>query len=102
MARIERALVAADWKVYPGETPNVLATDTITVGTRVLYNIEVSLEVAPLGGNHVRVFVHPYRKYIGGARRKVRYFRGGLQSAILPRLNESFSAEGLTPVGLKD
>jgi hypothetical protein len=100
MVRIERALIAADWKVYPGEVPNVVATDTITVGNWVLYRVEVSLEVAPLGRDHVRIFVHPYRKYVGGARRKARYFRGSLQRAILPKLNESFEAEGLTAIGL--
>ena len=97
--RIREAIGETRWKVVETETPHVVSTDTVTVRRWGLYSIEVSLEVAPLGDNYVRVFVHPYRHYFTGTRRKMRYFKRRLRGTILPELQRAFEARGLIAIG---
>ena len=97
--RVERALERTRWEVRPSTTPNVIATDTVTLRRWGLYSVEVSLEVAPIDDRYVRVLVHPYRHYFTGGRRKIPYFKRSLRRQILPELSAAFEAEGLQVMG---
>ena len=97
--RIREAIAQTRWQVVETDTPHVIATDTVTIRRWGLYSIEVALEVAPVGDDYVRVFVHPYRHYFTGTRRKMPYFKRRLRRTILPELQEAFEAQGLIAIG---
>lgn len=97
--RIHDALAATRWDVVETDTPHVISTDTVTIRRWGLYSVEVALEVAPIGDNYVRVFIHPYRHYFTGTRRKMPYFKKRLRRTILPKLQEAFEAQGLIAIG---
>ncbi|MDX1741783.1 MAG: hypothetical protein R3178_10835 [Rhodothermales bacterium] len=97
--RIQAALADTRWRAVSAPTPHVVATDTVTLQRWGLYRVEVSLEVAPVGDRYVRVFVHPYRRYFTGARRKIPYFKRRLRRSILPELARAFEAQGLYAIG---
>lgn len=94
-AKIERALQQAAWTPVEGEVTHTVATEPRTIRRWGLYRVTVSLEVAPIGDEYVRVFFHPYRKYFTGGRSKIPYLSKSLRRTLLPDLNESFRAEGL-------
>lgn len=99
MDRIRAGLDAAGWNVSEAVTPNVIAADSRKFREWGIYSIEVDLEVAPVGGNYVRLFVHPYRIYFTGAKRKIPYLRGSLARSVLKDLHEAFAEQGLEHIG---
>ncbi len=94
-AGLEAALQEAGWTLAPADAPNVIATETRTFNNWGIYKVQASLEVAPIGDQYVRVFVHPYRKFFTGGRSKIPFMKGSLRRAILPDLNRSLEAHGL-------
>lgn len=94
-ARIDAALRAAGWMPQPGEAPNVIATQERTLNHWGLYRIVASLEVVPIGDDYVRLFVHPYRHYVTGARSKIPFLKRGLRGRVLKDLNKAFTEHGL-------
>jgi hypothetical protein len=99
LARIERALVASDWTVTDGITDNVVATEPRAFRSWGLYSVEIELEVVPMAGNHVRVFVNPYRHFYQGTRRKVPYLRKSWARSALKDLSDALESEGLAYEG---
>ena len=97
--RIREGLRSAGWAVGESVVPNVVAAESRRFREWGLYSIEVELEVAPVGGNYVRLFVHPYRIYFTGAKRKIPYLRGSLARSVLKDLHEAFEAQGLEHIG---
>ena len=96
---IRAGLEAAGWTVTEGVTDNVLATEPRKFREWGVYSIEVDLEVAPVGGNYVRLLVHPYRIYFTGAKRKIPYLRGTLARSVLKDLHAAFEEQGLHHIG---
>lgn len=99
MERIRAGLRDADWEIGESVTPNVVAAEPRQFREWGLYSIEVELEVAPVGGNYVRLFVHPYRIYFTGAKRKIPYLRGSLARSVLKDLHAAFEKQGLEHIG---
>jgi len=97
--RIDRGLKAAGWTMTEGITDNILATESRQFREWGLYSIEVNLEVAPVGGDYVRMLIHPYRVYFTGKRSKIPYLRGSLARSVLKQLHAEFEKEGLTFIG---
>ncbi|HAY36655.1 MAG: hypothetical protein P8H65_09965 [Rhodothermales bacterium] len=97
--RIERGLLEAGWNPIAGPTGNVIATEMRRFRQWGLYSVEVELEVAPVGGEYVRLLVHPFRIYFTGAKSKVPYLRGSLARAVLKDLHATFETEGLSFIG---
>jgi len=98
-SRITLALEEAGWSVIDGVTSNIVATESRTFRSYVIYSMEVALEVSPIGDEHVRVFIHPYRRYFTGARGKMPYLKRGLAKSVMASLKESFAAQGLQFAG---
>ena len=95
LPRIRAALTDAGWNVSEAATPNVIATERRTLSEWGLYRVEVYLEAAPIGGEHVRLFIHPQRRFITGGRSKIPFLAPSLRRSILPGLNEAFQKQGL-------
>lgn len=98
-AGIETALTEAGWQLASPSAPNVVTTEMRSFINWGLYKVEARLEVVPIGGEYVRVFVHPYRKYITGGRGKIPYMKGSIRRAIIPKLNRALETQGLVPIG---
>ncbi len=96
---VRESLVEAGWTPAPSVSPAAVSTDVRTVSDIGLYRTEVSLEAIPLGGSHVRVFFHPYRRYLTGGRSKVPYLGSGLRRRLLPPLAAALERRGLEAVG---
>ncbi|RMF64991.1 MAG: hypothetical protein D6746_00965 [Bacteroidetes bacterium] len=94
-ARIATALQQAGWELGESPTAPLITTRPRTLNNWGIYRVEVALEVAPLHGNYVRVFIHPYRRFFTGGRSKIPYLRGSIERAILPDLTKAFEAQGL-------
>lgn len=98
-ARIRTALAEAGWSEDEAAAPNVVSTQPRTLSDWGLYRVLVSLDVVPIGGQHVRVLFHPVRRYFTGGRSKIPYLNSGMRRELLPSLNEAFKAQGLHPIG---
>ncbi len=97
--RIQNALASSGWVRVPAAAPNVIATNERRVRHWGVYSIEVSLEAIPIGGGHVRLLVHPYRKYVWGTRSKVAFLNGTIRRSILRDFDSAMAAQELIAVG---
>lgn len=99
LTRIAQALESAGWDTVAASTPNVIATKQRGLNNWGLYKVVVSIEAAPVGDAHVRLFFHPYRQYITGGRSKIPYLNGSLRRTLLRDLNAAFEEQGLLAIG---
>ena len=95
MDLVRDAMVEAGWTLGPAVSESSVSTQPRTVSDVGLYRTEVHLDAVPLGGRHVRVFFHPYRRYLTGGRSKVPYLGSGLRRRLLPPLAEALERRGL-------
>lgn len=98
-ARITTALHEAGWDTLSSEIPNAIVTRNKTLSRWGLYRVTAQLEVTPLGADHVRVFVHPFREYVTGGRGKIPYLSPSIRAKFLPQLNEALKNHGLVALG---
>lgn len=97
--RLSRALEEGGWVVIDGITSNVVATESRRMRSWVIYDMEVELEASPVGNGHIRLFIHPYRRYFTGSRGKMPYLKSGLAKSVLKTLEEPFDTYGLRFAG---
>lgn len=93
--RVRAALQDAGWSLA-GDDSLTVTTEARTVQHWGLYRVKVSLEVLPMGGDHVRIFFHPYRHYFTGHESTIPYLPSGVRRAIVPDLNDALEERGLT------
>lgn len=98
-SRILAALEEAGWDTVATSVPNAIATQERVISHWGIYRVTANLEVTPLGTNHVRIFVHPYRKYVFGGKGKIPYLTRSLRSSLLPELREAFEGQGFEVAG---
>lgn len=98
-ARIVAALEDAGWDTVKTDIPNAIATSEKVLSHWGIYRVTASLEVTPLGQDHVRVFVHPFRRYIFGGKGKILYLTRRIRSRFMPELNEALKEQGLVVAG---
>ena len=88
---IKESVVEAGWTLGESPAPNVISTEEATVSQWGLYKVVVSIDVAPISGKHVRVFFHPYRVYLWGARSKMPYLSRRVRNFVLPDLTTALA-----------
>lgn len=99
LVRVERALVTAGWTQSESAARNVVATEERIINRWGLYDVRVSIELAPVTDRYVRVFIHPYRVYVTGARSKMPFLKRRIRRAILPDLAKALEIENIEPIG---
>ena len=99
IARLERAVAAAGWKVDVPPAPNVVATNERTFNRWGLYDIRINLELIPINDRYVRLMIHPYRVYFTGNRSKMPFLKRSIRRAVVPDLTEALEKENLVPIG---
>lgn len=92
---LERAVEDAGWEIDKPDAPNVVSTKEETVAHWGLYKLVVSLDVVPINGTHVRVFVHPYRVYVWGSRSKMFYMGRRVRNFVVPGLTDALTDVGV-------
>ncbi len=97
--RIVTALHEAGWDTVETSVPNVVATEEKVLSNWGLYKVTATLEVTPLGRDHVRIFIHPYRKYIVGGQGKIPYLTRRIRVRFLPELSDAFETQGFAMAG---
>lgn len=99
MDRLRDAFEETGWHTVPPPAPNAITTQERRIRSWGLYRVMVSIEAVPVGRDHVRLFVHPYRHYITGSRSKIAFLKGSIRRAVLRDLEEAFESRGLMAVG---
>ena len=94
-ARLQRATTAAGWTLAPADAPGMISTERRAVGGRT----EAALDLVPLDGGFVRVYVRARKRSLLGGRGKVFALDGRLRRVVLGDLTEALEAEGLVPLG---
>ena len=94
-ARLARAAQAAGWALADADAPGVVSTERRGVGGRT----EAALDLVPLDGGFVRVYVRARKRSLLGGRGKVFSLDGRLRRVVLGDLTRALEAEGLVPLG---
>ena len=94
-ARLLAALEEAGWSVAASDVSTVLSTDVRPISTGAFSRVEASLDLAPLNGRFVRVYVHAVRRNVLGGRSKLPYLSRGLRERALAEITASLAARGL-------
>ena len=97
--RIVAALNEAGWDTTATDLPHAIATKQRVLRRWGMYSIVFYLEVTPLGRDHVRIYIHPFRKYVFGKASKIQYLTRRIRSRFMSELDEAFSKHGLKPAG---
>lgn len=97
--RIRLALTEAGWNEAEADVPNVVSTEPRWSSSWGIFRTEVTLDVAPIGEEHVRIIFHPVRHSLLGGRTKIPYLDGGMRRRYLGDLNEAFAAQGFEVLG---
>lgn len=98
LLHVAEALQASGWKLIAADT-SFLQTQPRTLRHWGLYRVVVRLEAVPIDRTYVRLFIHPYRLYLGGRRSKIPYLPAGLEANLLPQLHAALGAQGFSPAG---
>lgn len=99
LERVRAGLEEAEWPVSEGVTENTVETQARTYRRWGIYNVQVHLEVVPIGGEYVRVMVHPYRVFFTDRSRQIGYLRGSLARSIMNDIQDPFEDQGLKFAG---
>lgn len=92
--RIRAALSDAGWELAAESTPPAIATRPRMHRHWGLYRVTVAVEVLPMGQEHVRVLIHPYREYVWGGRTKLPFLTHSIRRAFLRELDQAFERHG--------
>ena len=65
----------------------------------LLYKVVVQVEAVPIGAQHVRLFVHPYRVYPSGSRSKIPFLKRSIRRRVVRDIDRVFESHGLVAVG---
>ncbi len=95
MEELEGALQDAGWSLAPSDAPNVVSTAVKRIDTGVFSDIDATLDLAPLDGRFVRVYVHAVRRNVLGGRSKLPYLSKGLRDRALADVTKALASRGL-------
>ena len=98
-AALQEAAVAAGWTLAPSEDPAVVSTEPREVGSGFASRTEAAVDLVPLDGGFVRVYVRAEKRSFLGGRSKVYALDGDLREAVLGDLSEALRQRGLVPLG---
>lgn len=96
---IRHALIEAGWQVTAAKSSQHLTTEPKTFSNWGIYKTIASLEVVPTGTEHVRLYIHPFRRYFTGGQTKIMYLPSSLEEEIVPALNTALEERGLKIAG---
>ena len=96
---LREAAEAAGWGLAPSLDPAVVTTAPREVATGLGSRTQAALDLVPLDGGYVRVYVRAEKRSWLGGRSKVYALDGDLRQSVLGPLSEALSERGLVPLG---
>ncbi|WP_420456451.1 hypothetical protein [Rubrivirga sp.] len=100
VTELRQAVEAAGWTLAPSLDPAIVSTGPRRVAAGVLSRTDAALDLVPLDGGYVRVYVRAERRsLLFGGRSKVYALDGDLRRSVLGPLSEALAARGLVPLG---
>jgi len=98
-AELEAAAQAAGWTLAESLDPAIVTTASRRVGEGFFSTTDAAIDLVPLEGGFVRVYVRAESRSFLGGRSKVYALDGALQNAVLGPLSDALAARGLVPLG---
>lgn len=96
---LREAVEAAGWTLAPSLDPDIVTTESREVATGLGSRTEAALDLVPLDGGYVRVYVRAERRSLLGGRTKVYALDGALRQAVFAPLSEALAGRGLVALG---
>ena len=96
---LREAAEAAGWALAASLDPAVVTTAPREVATGLGSRTEAALDLVPLDGGYVRVYVRAEKRSWLGGRSKVYALDGDLRQSVLGPLSQALSDRGLVPLG---
>ena len=97
--RLADAAREAGWTVEPSPDPAVVSTAPRRVGTGLWSTTDAALDLVPLDGGYVRVYVRAERRSLLGGRSKVYALSPSLRASILGSISDALASRGLVALG---
>lgn len=98
-ARLRAAVEAAGWTPAPSLAPAIVSTESREVASGLTSTTRAALDLVPLDGGFVRVYVRAESRSFLGGRSKVYALDADLRRIVLGPLSEALAASGLVPLG---
>lgn len=98
-ARLRASVVEAGWTPAPSDDPAVVATVPREIATGFFSRTTASVELVPLGGGFVRVWVRGESRSFLGGRTKAFALTPTLRERIFEPLGAALEARGLVALG---
>ena len=97
--RLVAAATDAGWTPVEAESPRVVSTAPRPVERGLLSTTSAAIDLVPLDGGFVRVYVRAEKRSVLGGRSKVFALDGGLRETILRPISEALAEQGLVALG---
>ncbi|MEO0557371.1 MAG: hypothetical protein AAF170_04215 [Bacteroidota bacterium] len=97
--QLVNAATEAGWTPVPAESPRIVSTASRPVGQSLLSKTTAALDLVPLDGGFVRVYVRAERHSVLGGRSKVFALTGALRESVLGPISTSLADRGLVALG---
>ncbi|MEM6287931.1 MAG: hypothetical protein AAF845_12310 [Bacteroidota bacterium] len=97
--RLTEAATEAGWEIVPAHAAGMVSTASRPVGDGLASRTEAALDLVPLDGGFVRVYVRAERRSFLGGRSKVYALTPGLREAVLGPLTAALRERGLVVLG---
>ena len=98
-AQLREAVREAGWDLAASRDSAIVTTARQRVATGFASRTDAELDLVPLDGGFVRVYVRAERRSFLGGRSKVYALDGDLREAVLSDLSEALRSRGLVPLG---
>ena len=93
--QLDAAAVEAGWTTVASEDPRVISTTARSVSQGLLSRTSAALDLVPLDGGFVRVYVWAEKRSILGGRSKVFALNGSLRESVLGSITQALASRGL-------
>lgn len=97
--RLVEAVTEAGWEVDTAAPPGAVTTVPRRFSDGLTSSTEAAIDLVPLDGGYVRIYVRAERRGLLGSRTKVYALSSGLREAVLGPVTEALSARGLASLG---
>ena len=98
-ARLRAAITEAGWEIAPSAVPAVVSTTPRRVEAGLLSSTDAALDLVPLDGGFVRVYVRAETRSFLGGRSKVYALSPALRGDLLRSLSDALASRGLVALG---
>ncbi len=97
--RLRAAVEAAGWTVASSLDPAIVSTESQEVASGLTSTTRAALDLVPLDGGFVRVYVRAESRSFLGGRSKVYALDTELRRSVLAPLSQTLADQGLVPLG---